>query len=93
MVGGVIAEIFDLATDVAGEVDEQGDAVREIAGAVRQVSDDAADATAKLEGMISATGRTSQLSANLSTASQSLALNSGGLRDRVELFLSDLHAA
>jgi methyl-accepting chemotaxis protein len=43
MVSDVIAEIFDLATDVAGEVDEQGDAVREIAGTVRQVSDDGSD--------------------------------------------------
>jgi methyl-accepting chemotaxis protein len=93
MVGDVIAEIFDLATDVAGEVDEQGDAIQEIADNVRQVSDGAADAAAKMNGMTSAAGQIKQLSGSLSTASQSLALKSGDLRNRIEKFLINTHAA
>ncbi len=93
MVSTVIAEIFDLATDVAGEVDEQGDAVREIAGNVRQVSDGAAEAIAKMKGMSSAAGQMEKLSGSLSTASQSLSLKSGDLRNHVEKFLTDPRAA
>ncbi|MBE9558917.1 MAG: methyl-accepting chemotaxis protein [Proteobacteria bacterium] len=93
MVSTVIAEIFDLATDVAGEVDEQGDAVREIAGNVRQVSDGAAEAIAKMKGMSSAAGQMEKLSGSLSTASQSLSRKSDDLRNHVEKFLTDPRAA
>jgi methyl-accepting chemotaxis protein len=93
MVGDVIAKIFDLATDVAGEVDEQGDAIQEIAGNVRQVSDGAANAIAKMKGMSSAAGQMKKLSGSLSTASQSLSLKSDDLRNHVEKFLTDPRAA
>ncbi len=88
MVSTVIAEIFDLATDVAGEVDEQGDAVREIAGSVRQVSDGAAEAIAKMKRMSSAAEQAARISDNLAAASQSLSSRSGNFRDRVDQFLA-----
>ncbi|MDH5558691.1 MAG: methyl-accepting chemotaxis protein, partial [Alphaproteobacteria bacterium] len=93
MVGGVIAEIFDLATDVAGEVDEQGDAVLEISSAMRQISSDATAAASLIAGMTSAAGKMEHTSENLSTATHSLSLKTGDLRDRVERFLGDLHSA
>jgi methyl-accepting chemotaxis protein len=93
MVSDVIAEIFDLATDVAGEVDEQGDAVREIAGTVRQVSDGATDANAKMEAMSSAAERAGKISGTLMTASETLSGKSKSLRDHVEKFLADVRAA
>jgi methyl-accepting chemotaxis protein len=93
MVSNVTAEIFDLATDLAGEVDEQGDAVQEIAGSIKQVSKGAADATQNMTGMTSAAGQIERLSENLSTASQTLSRKSGDLRDRVERLLSDFRAA
>ncbi|MCK4869391.1 MAG: methyl-accepting chemotaxis protein, partial [Alphaproteobacteria bacterium] len=71
----------------------QGDAVREIAGNVRQVSDGAAEAIAKMKGMSSAAGQMEKLSGSLSTASQSLSLKSDDLRNHVEKFLTDPRAA
>ena len=93
MVGGVIAEIFDLATDVAGEVDEQGDAVLEISNTMRQISSDATAAASLIAGMTSAAGKIEHASESLSTATHSLSLKTGDLRDRVERFLGDLHSA
>ncbi|MCK5620972.1 MAG: hypothetical protein KAJ11_01685 [Alphaproteobacteria bacterium] len=88
MVSDVIAEIFDLATDVAGEVDEQGDAVSEIAVNVRRVSDDAADAAVKMAGMNSTAEQAARMSDKLVTASQSISSLSGDFRDRIERFLA-----
>jgi methyl-accepting chemotaxis protein len=93
MVSDVIAEIFDLATDVAGEVDEQGDVVLEIAGSVRQVSDGAADASAKMVGMTSAAKRVGAASGNLTTASETLRGRSMSLQDHVESFLTGTRIA
>ena len=93
MVSDVIAEIFDLATDVAGEVDEQGDAVREIAGSVRQVSDHATDATVKMEGMKSAAERVGAASGSLTAASETLHGRSMSLQDHVENFLTGTRTA
>jgi methyl-accepting chemotaxis protein len=93
MVSDVIAEIFDLATDVAGEVEEQGDAVREIAGNVRQVSEHATGANAKMEAMSSAAERAGKISGTLMTASETLSGKSKSLRDHVEKFLADVRAA
>jgi methyl-accepting chemotaxis protein len=88
MVSDVIAEIFDLATDVAGEVDEQGDAVSEIAVKVRRVSDGAADAAGKMAGMASAAEQAVRISDELAAASQSISSLSGDFRDRIERFLA-----
>ena len=93
MVSGVIAEIFDLATDVAGEVDEQGDAVLEMTNTMRQISSDATAAASMIAGMKSATGQMEHASENLSTATHALSLKTGNLRDRVERFLGDLQSA
>lgn len=88
MVSDVIAEIFDLATDVAGEVDEQGDAVSEIAVNVRRVSDGAADAAVKMAGMTSTAEQAARISDKLTAASQSISSLSGDFRDRIERFLA-----
>jgi methyl-accepting chemotaxis protein len=48
MVSGVIAEIFDLATDVAGEVEEQGDKLQELAGGIGRIAGISVDWRAKV---------------------------------------------
>jgi methyl-accepting chemotaxis protein len=88
MVSNVIAEIFDIATDLAGEVDEQGDAVQEIAGSIEQASMGAADATANMAGMTSAAERAARNSENLAAATQSLSGRSGELRESLDRIMA-----
>jgi methyl-accepting chemotaxis protein len=83
-VGKVIGEIFDLATDMAGEMDEQGDAVRQITGNIEQISKGATDATQTMAEMTSAANQAARNSENLATATQSLSSRSADLQEHLE---------
>ena len=92
MVSDVIAEIFDLATDVAGEVDEQGDAVRDIAGNIDRIAGGASEAKAKVAALSAAAAEAGNLSAALSDNAGGLTDTSEEIRGRVETFLNRIAA-
>ena len=83
-VGKVIGEIFDLATDIAGEMDEQGDAVRQITGSIEQISKGAADTKQTMAEMTSAANQAARNSENMAAATQSLSNRSADLQEHLE---------
>jgi methyl-accepting chemotaxis protein len=89
----VIGDLFDSSTDIAGAVEEQGSATREIADNAQQVADGARDVSGNMSDVSAAAGKTDAASGNVLSAAQSLAKYSETLHREVEKFLTGVRAA
>ncbi len=90
---GVIGELFDVSTDIAGAVEEQSAATHEISENVQQVADGARDVSGNMSDVSTAAGETDAASGNVLSAAQSLSEYAENLHREVEKFLSGVRAA
>lgn len=89
-IGGVIARVSEIATVIAGAVDEQGAATQEIARNVQQAAIGTSEVSATIGGVSQAAGETGAAATEVLATAEELARQSGSLRMEVDGFLSRL---
>jgi methyl-accepting chemotaxis protein len=92
-IGGTIAEIDAISSEIAAAVDQQGTATREIAGNLQQAADRTRDVNKSILSVSQASEEASQATARLLDAASGLSAQSEGLKSEVEGFLASLQAA
>jgi methyl-accepting chemotaxis protein len=93
LVGKTINEISGIAAGVAGAVDQQGAATRDIAHNAETAASGARDVAANIGGAREAAEESGRVAALVLGASRDLAQRADGLRHEVERFLSTVRAA
>ena len=89
-IAGVMANIRELTTTIAGAVEEQRAATQEIANSVIAASDGTDAVADNVTSVTSAIERTAQFAGNVSAVSSSLAEVTQQLAGEVETFLADI---
>lgn len=92
-IGGTIAEIDRISSEIAAAVDQQGAATREIANNLQQAADRTRDVNRNILGVSRTSEEASKFTARLLDAANSLSSQSGDLKSEVEGFLGSLRAA
>ena len=92
-IGATIRQIDEVATAIAGAVEEQGAATREIAANVQQAAAGTAEVSANIVGVTEAAGETGAAAGRVLSAAESLAGLSSRLRGEVGRFLDHIRAA
>ena len=92
-IGRVIADIKEIASAIAGAVEEQGAATGEIARNCQQAATGAQQVTENISGVGQAAEMTGTASSQLMSLSQGLSGQAVDLRQVVEGFVRDLAAA
>ncbi len=92
-IGATIRQIDEVATTIAGAVEEQGAATREIAANVQQAASGTAEVSANIVGVTEAAGKTGAAAGQVLSAAESLAGLSSRLRGEVGRFLDHIRAA
>ncbi len=90
---GVIGELFDASTDIAGAVEEQSAATQEIADNVQQVADGARNVSGSMSDVSTAASETDAASGSVLSTAQSLSEHAETLHREVEKFLASVRAA
>jgi methyl-accepting chemotaxis protein len=92
-IGGTIGRISDIATTIASAVEQQGAATHEITRNIQQAASGTAQVANNIAAVSDGAAKTGTASADVLTAAQSLADQSGRLRKEVEKFLATVRAA
>jgi methyl-accepting chemotaxis protein len=92
-IGNTIRQIDEIATAIAGAVEEQGAATREIASNVQQAAQGTAEVSSNIVGVTEAASQTGAAANHVLTAAESLSGLSARLRDEVGRFLQHVRAA
>ncbi len=92
-IGNTIRLIDEIATTIAGAVEEQGAATREIAANVQQAAQGTADVSSNIAGVTEAASQTGAAANHVLSAAESLSGLSARLRDEVGRFLQHVRAA
>ncbi len=90
---GTINQINEIAASVAAAVEEQGAATEEIARNVENAARGTEVVTANIAGVTEATATTGSATAQVVTAAQVLATQSGEMRQLLDRFVGDIRAA
>ncbi len=90
---GTINQINEIAASVAAAVEEQGAATEEIARNVENAARGTEVVTANIAGVTEATATTGSATAQVVTAAQVLAAQSGEMRQLLDRFVGDIRAA
>ena len=92
-IGGTIAEIDEISSEIAAAVDQQGAATREIAGNLQQAADRTRDVNKDILSVSRASEEASGATSRLLDAANGLSSQSERLKSEVEVFLGSLQAA
>jgi methyl-accepting chemotaxis protein len=92
-IGGTIAEIDGIASEIAAAIEQQGAATRQISGNVQQAARGAGDADQNIISVTRASDEAGTAAARMLDAATGLSSQSGRLKQEVAGFLRSLHAA
>ena len=92
-ISGTIGQVSEIATTIAGAVEEQGAATQEIARNVQQAASASQDVARNLSGVTRAANDTGAAAHQVLASSEELSRQSDALRIRVEAFLDRIKAA
>ena len=87
-IGGTIGRIASIATTIAAAVEEQGAATQEIARNVSQAARGTAEVVSNISDVNRGASETGEASAKVLSSAQTLARDSGSLRQEVEKFVA-----
>jgi methyl-accepting chemotaxis protein len=92
-IGGTIAQIDEISTEIASAVDQQGAATREIAGNVQQAAHGTKDVNDNILSVTRASDEAGRAASKMQDAANGLSSQSVRLKSEVQSFLGSLHAA
>lgn len=92
-IAATITEVNEIAGAIAAAVEEQGAAMREIAGSVQQAARGTEDVTINIGGVTQASGKVGSAAGDVLTASSGLVEQSDRLKNEVQAFLTKVKAA
>jgi methyl-accepting chemotaxis protein len=92
-IGGIIGQINQISTTIAGAIEEQGTATQEIARNSQQAAKGTEQVSSNIAGVNSAVGETSAASAQVLASAEQLGSRSETLRADIKLFLEKVRAA
>lgn len=92
-IGGTINSISEISTTIAAAVEEQGMATREISRNVQQAAQGTTQVSSNIVEVRRSTTETGAASSEVLTAAQSLAAESGRLKNELDTFLRTVRAA
>jgi len=93
IIGGTIAEIDEISSQIAAAVDQQGAATREIAGNVQQAADGTREVSDNIHSVTHASNEASAATGRLLEAANGLSSESGRLKSEVDHFLGSMKVA
>jgi methyl-accepting chemotaxis protein len=93
IIGGTIAEIDEISSQIAAAVDQQGAATREIAGNVQQAADGTREVSDNIHSVTRASNEASAATGRLLEAANGLSSESGRLKSEVDHFLGSMKVA
>jgi methyl-accepting chemotaxis protein len=93
VIGSTINQIQQIATTIAGAVEEQGAAMQEIARSVQQAAEGTSQVATNIGEVSSGASATGSSAAQVLSAAQSLASQSAHLKGEVDKFLSTVRRA
>jgi methyl-accepting chemotaxis protein len=93
VIGGTIAEIDNISSEIATAVDQQGEATREIAGNVQQASNSTQDVNKSILRVGRASDEADKAASRLLEAANGLSSQSERLKAEVDHFLGSLRVA
>jgi methyl-accepting chemotaxis protein len=93
VIGGTIAEIDDISSEIATAVDRQGEATRQIAGNVQQASNSTQDVNKSILRVSRASDEADKATSRLLDAANGLSTQSEQLKSEVDHFLGSLRVA
>jgi methyl-accepting chemotaxis protein len=92
-IGGTIAEIDEISSQIAAAVDQQGASTREIAGNVQQAADGTREVSDNIHTVTRASNEAGVATSRLLDAANGLSSQSGRLKTEVGSFLGSLKVA
>jgi len=92
-IGGVIAEMSEIATTIAAAVEQQGAATQEIARSIQQAAQGTRQVSSTIGNVRQASGQAGETATQLRGAANALSSQSEELRRRIDTFLHQVRAA
>jgi methyl-accepting chemotaxis protein len=92
-IGGTIAEIDEISSQIAAAVDQQGAATREIAGNVQQAADGTKEVSQNIQSVTEAANEAGAATTRLLDAANGLSSQSGQLKSEVSRFIGSMKVA
>ena len=92
-IGGIIAEVNEVATAIAAAVEQQGAATQEITRSTQQAAQGTKNVSDNIAGVSAGADAAGAAAQNVKTASEMLGVQTEQLRGQVDVFLGNIRAA